>query len=101
MEVLSIEKSNVLDLGGQSLIQTVVSLTELPEPLVHQEIDQILQASGHRSESLTLEQLRTAMVSYLEAMQAEFEASEGAAASDETLTDQNDANQSKAPVIFE
>lgn len=78
MEVLSTEKSNVFGLGGQSLVQTVVSLTELPEPLVHQELDQILQASGHRSESLTLEQLRAAMMSYLEAMQVEFEASESA-----------------------
>jgi hypothetical protein len=95
MEVLNLEKSIVSDLGGQSLIQTVVSLTELPEPLVHQEIDQILQASGHQSESLTLEQLRAAMISYLEAMQADFEAS------DDALTDENDANQSKTPVILE
>jgi hypothetical protein len=87
MEVLSRkEEVQAADLGGATLIQTVVSLTELPEPLVHQEIDEILQASGHRSESLTLEQLRSAMVSYLEALQAEFVASEG-----DNLLTENDA----------
>lgn len=73
-------------LGGQTLIQTVVSLTELPETWVHQEMDEILKASGHRSENLTLEQLRAAMISYLEAIQADFE---------------NDANALKASVIVE
>jgi len=65
MEVLNSTSSRA-ELGGQSLIQTIVSLTELPEPLVHQEMNEIIQASGHQTESLTLEQLRAAMLSYLE-----------------------------------
>ncbi len=57
---------------GQDLIQTVVTLTELPEELAHQEVDKILQHSGHASDNLTLEQLRSAMISYLEAMHADM-----------------------------
>ncbi|MGK5082796.1 hypothetical protein WDW37_05780 [Bdellovibrionota bacterium FG-1] len=61
-------------LNGESLIQQVVSLTELPEMMVHQEVTELLQFSGHSPETLTLEQLRVAMVAYLESIQASFEA---------------------------
>lgn len=77
------------ELDGQTLVQTVVSLTDLPEPLIHREMDEILQASGHRSESLTLEQLRAAMMSYLESIQADFEAA--GETGDGSLTPPNDA----------
>lgn len=66
-------------LNGSNLIHTLVSLTDLPEPLVHQEVDEILTLSGHESESLTLEQLRSAMLSYLESIQATMEAEHDAA----------------------
>lgn len=95
MEVLNSTEINLAELGGQSLIQTIVSLTELPVPLVQQEMHQIIEASGHQTESLTLEQLRAAMVSYLESIQADF-----ADCEDESLT-ANDAGQIKAPVILE
>ena len=88
------DDGNLTDLGGRSLIQTVVSLTELPEPLMHQEISEILELSGHRSESLTLEQLRAAMLSYLESIQADF-AEQGEEPSI------NDVVPLKTPVVLE
>ena len=91
---LSGNEKKQADLGGQSLIQTIVSLTELPGPLVHQEMNEIIQASGHHSESLTLEQLRAAMLSYLEAIQADLACDDG------SLTE-NDASMIKTPVILE
>ena len=57
---------------GQELIQTVVSLTGLPEAWVLPELDQILENSGQDSRDLTLQQLRDAMLAYLEAMQSDF-----------------------------
>jgi hypothetical protein len=62
--------SNRLD--GEKLIETLVSLTGLPEGLAHQELNQILDMSGHSSESrttLTLDELRAALLTYLEALQ--------------------------------
>jgi hypothetical protein len=56
--------------GGQELIDTVVSLTELPDPLVREELDQILQLSGKNSEEVTLDELRKAMLIYLESLQS-------------------------------
>ena len=70
---------------GSKLIETVVSLTGMPEPLlprVQEEVDHILAMSGQSSGSVTLEQLRIAMLAYLESMHAEFEKSEAAATSD-------------------
>jgi hypothetical protein len=97
MEVLngSGEELKQAELGGQSLIQTIVSLTELPEPLVHQEMNGILQLSGHQSENLTLDQLRLAMLSYLEAIQAEM------GEDFEPATEENDAVSIKTLVILE
>jgi hypothetical protein len=88
------EERNVAELGGQSLVQTIVSLTDLPVPLVQQEMNDIIEAAGHRTESLTLEQLRVAMLSYLESIQADL------GCSDDTLTE-NDASWIKTPVILE
>jgi hypothetical protein len=92
MEVLNREElSLVTGPNGKSLIQAVVSLTELPEPLVHQEMSEILQRAGQESEVLTLEQLRAAMLSYLEAIHEEmgFEDQDGVEAA------------AKTPVILE
>lgn len=58
--------------GGQELIDTVVSLTELPDPLVREELDQILQLSGKNSGEVTLDELRKAMLIYLESLQSEM-----------------------------
>lgn len=95
------EERNLADLGGQSLIQTIVSLTELPEPLMQQEMNEIIQASGHKTESLTLEQLRVAMLSYLESIQADLAHDDGSAVKDDSSLTENDANGLKTPVILE
>jgi hypothetical protein len=58
--------------GGEELIQQVVSLTGLPGAMVHKELNQILELSGQDSQALTLEQLRAAMLAYLESLQAEL-----------------------------
>ncbi len=60
------------ELGGQELIQTVLSLTGLPEPWVRIELDEILESSGQNCENLTLKQLRQALVAHLESLQADF-----------------------------
>jgi hypothetical protein len=58
-----------IDLGGEKLLNTVASLTGLPAPLVHEELGQILELSGQDSANLTLEELRSAMLAYLEKIQ--------------------------------
>jgi hypothetical protein len=55
-------------LEGERLVQTVVSLTDLPEPLIRDEMTQLLEATGHSSQDLTIEQLRASMLAYLEAL---------------------------------
>ena len=50
-------------LAGTRLIQTVATLSELPEHLAYQELQHILE--GQISDDLTLDQLRAAMIAYL------------------------------------
>ena len=57
---------------GQELIQMVVSLTELPEQMIQQELEQILEIPGRNSEDVTIEQLREAMLAYLELVDSEI-----------------------------
>lgn len=52
--------------AGQQLLDTLVSLTGLPENLVHNELSEILKPSEASAEEITLDQLRKAMVAYLE-----------------------------------
>ena len=56
--------------GGQELVQTLVSLTGLPEPWVSQELLQILETTGQNAQEITLEKLREAMLVYLEEVHA-------------------------------
>ncbi|MGZ3687957.1 MAG: hypothetical protein ACXWPM_04665 [Bdellovibrionota bacterium] len=58
---------------GQALIEKVVDLTGLPSEMAHEELQKILEFSGHDGEELTLDQLRQSLVTYLESMQSEFE----------------------------
>lgn len=63
-------------LEGEDLIQTLVSLTGLPEALANEEVNQILELSGHQPETkrsdLTLDELRAALIAYLETLEPEF-----------------------------
>jgi hypothetical protein len=60
--------------SGQELIQTVVSLTELPELMIQHELEQILEIPKRNSEDVTIEQLREAMLAYLEQVDKEISA---------------------------
>jgi hypothetical protein len=63
---------NMEELEGEDLIQTLVSLTGLPEGMANDEMDQILQLSGHQPEKrsdITLDELRAALIAYLEALE--------------------------------
>jgi hypothetical protein len=54
--------------SGQALLDTVASLTGLPEGLVQQELHEMLEVAGQNAGSVTLDQLRQAMLLYLEAL---------------------------------
>jgi hypothetical protein len=60
--------------GGQELIQLVVSLTELPELMIQRELEQILELPERNPEDVTIEQLREAMLAYLELVDKEVSA---------------------------
>ena len=57
---------------GPELLKTVVSLTGLPENDVAQELSKILEQNGSASESLTLDELRDALLAYLETLHSEI-----------------------------
>ncbi len=62
-------------LEGENLIQTLVTLTGLPEGMANAEMDQILELSGHEPEKrsdITLDELRAALIAYLEALEPTF-----------------------------
>jgi fructose-1-phosphate kinase PfkB-like protein len=68
-------------LTGYALTDTVASLTGLPEGLVQQELHELLETAGQDNGSVTLDQLRQAMLLYLEAL----------AQQEESLMDPEDA----------
>lgn len=79
MEVL---KQNGLQINsesepkGEELLQTLVNLTGLPEEFAQKELHEILDSSGESPESradITLEELRAALIRYLETMDPELE----------------------------
>lgn len=57
---------------GKALVEAVAELTGLPSDLAQQELGQIIESAGHSEGTLTLEQLREAMIAYLESLQAEL-----------------------------
>ena len=61
-----------MESSGQELVETLVSLTGIPEPLMSQEIIQIFEKTGQNPQDITLERLRDAMLVYLEAMQSDL-----------------------------
>lgn len=65
--------------SGTELVEAVVSFTGLPQTLVGEELGNILENAGHSPATLTLEQLRAAMVAYLESTLNDLEACEAEA----------------------
>ena len=59
---------------GEALVQQLSELTGLPKLVVNEELQHILENSGKSQENLTLEDLRHAMLVYLEHLaQTEFQ----------------------------
>ena len=57
---------------GPELLNTVVSLTGLPEDLVELELLKVLEQTGCSGETLTLDELRSALLVYLETFKPDF-----------------------------
>lgn len=62
------EKNTQSGESGQALLDTVASLTGLPEGLVQQELHEMITAAGQNAGSVTLDDLRQAMLLYLESL---------------------------------
>jgi hypothetical protein len=67
MEVSDKRKSGESQ-NGQALLDTVATLTGLPEDLVQQELQELVAAAGQNPGNVTLDELRQAMLLYLEAL---------------------------------
>ncbi len=59
---------------GQELVESVVSLSGLPEMVIRSELDELLDQHGFSHDDLTLGELRVAMLSYLEAINEDIQA---------------------------
>jgi len=57
---------------GEDLLETVVGLTGLPREMITEELESILQKAGRSTENLTLDDLRFAMMSYLNALDTDL-----------------------------
>jgi len=62
------------ELEGEKLVRALVSLTGLPENVAYGELKNILSPAGIPQEELTLDQLRSALMAHLEALDAELSA---------------------------
>jgi hypothetical protein len=60
--------SSALPLDGFALVSEVVQHTGIAGTLIEPELSAIIEGAGHSASTLTLEQLRAAMLSYLESM---------------------------------
>ena len=68
--------------AGTELIETVVSLTGLSaddQSVMQGELEQILEGAGCSRDNLTIEELRTALLGYLETLQDEIVQQDGQA----------------------
>jgi hypothetical protein len=60
------------DRSGEELLATIVQLTGLEEGAVRGELDRIVAGAGHSKEEVTLEQVRSALLAYLETLHSDF-----------------------------
>lgn len=60
--------SSVPPLDGLALVSEVVHHTGIAGTLIEPELSAIIEGAGHSASTLTLEQLRAAMLSYLESL---------------------------------
>lgn len=80
MDVSKKNKSNdsVDKTNGAELLEEVATLTGLPPDWVQTELTKIVTNSGHEPADLTLDDLRTSMLAYLEEMQKDLADQEAA-----------------------
>jgi hypothetical protein len=64
------------DPAGAELIQQLVSASGLPEAAVHSELSEICAVAGTDPGNMTLDELRAAMLSYLEQLERESASNE-------------------------
>jgi len=70
---MDVSNQNVLEKAqGAELISTLVELTGLPQDWVQSELSGILDQAGCNPEKLTLEDLRRALLDYLETVQQDL-----------------------------
>ncbi len=69
--------SGSLTSDGAAVIQEIVQMTGLPEDYLDSEIAQLLGTPGETVNNLTLEQLRSVLLNYLETMNEEMTQAEG------------------------
>lgn len=62
--------------AGVDLLDEVAALTGLPPEWVQTELNKIVAGSGHDPQSLTLDDLRASMLTYLEKMASDLETQE-------------------------
>jgi hypothetical protein len=60
--------ASVMPLDGHALVSEVVQHTGLAGNLIEPELSAIIEGAGHSASTLTLEQLRAAMLTYLESL---------------------------------
>lgn len=72
------EVSEKTEQVGEDLLDTVVSLTGLPQEDVQAELRTWIESAGMKPSDITLDELRAAMIAYLESMQADIQAEEQA-----------------------
>ncbi len=65
-------KDTTPEMAGEDLIREVVEHTGLPNEWAEDEISKIITDAGHSDKNLTLEELRSAMLTYLESIQSEL-----------------------------
>jgi len=66
------DESNEASQEGPGLIEHLVGLTGLPREVLQRELKKILEEAGHRWETLTVDQLRKAMMVYLNRVYSQF-----------------------------
>ena len=71
-----------LPLDGHALVSEVVQHTGLAGTLIEPELSAIIESAGHSASTLTLEQLRAAMLTYLESLHEGMTEEEGVEAAD-------------------
>lgn len=70
------DEKKIDEMKGDDLLQHVANLSGLPEDIAYSELFEVLQKSEKKSQDVTLEDLRSAMLQYLEELQRNIELEE-------------------------